>query len=137
VTRFPVYTLLIILGACGEPIPEVKVGLGNPPSFALKGRIDTLIFSVGPVDDQKPIDEHKPIWEIKNTDSRSGTPVNVVYGVTPVGFQQTAPEGKIPPASLVNGKKYFYWAQGFYGAKVGCFELRQDKARKVACQKDD
>jgi hypothetical protein len=132
--RFSVFTLLIILGACGEPIPEVIVGVGNPPSFALKGRTDTLIFSVGPVDDQKPIDAQKTIWEIRNTNSRSGIPVNVVHGVTPVGFQQIAPEGNVLPASLVNGKRYFYWAQGMYGAKVGCFELQQDNAREVACK---
>jgi hypothetical protein len=132
--RFPIFTLLIVLGACGEPIPEVKVGVGNPPSFALKGRTDTLGFSVGAVDDEKPIDVQKPMWEIMNTNSRSGTPVNVVYGVMPAGFHQIAPEGNVLPASLVNGKRYFYWAQGLYGAKVGCFELQQDKAREVACE---
>ena len=133
-TRFPVFALLIILGACGEPIPEVKVGGGNPPDFALKGRTDTLIFSVGAVDDQKSIDTQKPMWDIRKTNSRSGTTVNVVYGVTPAGFQQLAPEGDVLPAPLVNGKRYFYWAQGMYGAKVGCFELQQDKAREVACE---
>jgi hypothetical protein len=132
--RFPVFTLLIVLGACGEPIPEVKVGGGNPPDFALKGRTDTLGFSIGAVDDQKPIDTQKPMWEIRNTNIRSGTPVNVVYGVTPAGFQQISPEGNVLPASLVNGKRYFYWTQGIYGAKVGCFELQQDKAREVACE---
>jgi hypothetical protein len=134
VTRFLVFILLIILGACGEPIPEVKVGGSNPPDFALKGRTDTLIFSIGTVDDQKPIDTQNPMWEIRNANSPTGTPINVAYGVIPAGFQQTAPEGNILPASLVNGKKYFYWAQGFYGAKVGCFELQQDKAREVACK---
>jgi hypothetical protein len=132
--RFPIFTLLIILGACGEPIPEVKVGVGNPPNFALKGRIDTLIFSVGAVDDEKPIDVQKSMWEIRNTNSPSETPVNVVYGVTPAGFHQIAPEGNVLPAPMVNGKRYFYWAQGMYGAKVGCFELQQDKAREVACE---
>lgn len=135
--KFLAFTLLIILVACGEPIPEVKVRAGNPPSFALKGRTDTLIFSIGGVDDQKSIDSQKPMWEIRNTNSPAGTPINVVYGVVPAGFRQIVPEGNVLPASLVNGKKYFYWAQGFYGAKVGCFELQQDKARELACNRND
>jgi hypothetical protein len=42
--KFLAFTLLIILAACGEPIPEVNVEGGNPPSFVLKGRTDTLIL---------------------------------------------------------------------------------------------
>ncbi|MGE0131094.1 MAG: hypothetical protein AB7U82_23700 [Blastocatellales bacterium] len=135
--KFLAFTLLVILVACGEPIPVVKVGGGNPPSFVLKGRTDTLIFSIGGVDDHKSIDTQKPMWEIRNTDSPAGTPVNVVYGVIPAGFRQIIPEGDILPPSVVNGKKYFYWAQGFYGAKVGCFEFQQNKAREVACKQND
>jgi hypothetical protein len=137
--KFLVFILLVILGACGEPIPEVKVGVGNPPSFTLKGRNDTLIFSVGEVNDHTPIDRQKPIWEIRRSNSTAGTPidavyVDVVYGKVPTGFHQLVPEGNFSPPALVNGRKYFYWAQGFYGAKVGCFELQQDKAREVVCK---
>jgi len=135
--KFSVFTFLMILAACGEPIPEVKVGGGNPPSFALKGRTDTLIFSIGPMEDQKPIDTQKAIWEIRKRDSPTATPIRVIYGVVPTGFQQIVPEGNVIPTAVVSGKKYYYWAQGMDGAKVGCFELQLDKAREVICKQGD
>src|SRR5262249_36077909 len=40
----------------------------------------------------------------------------------------------IAPLPLVEGRKYTYWAQGFYGGKLGCFEIREGKALKAECE---
>jgi len=61
-------------------------------------------------------------------------PNNVVYGIIPQGFRQITPKDNITPPPLAEGRRYTYWAQGFYGGKVGCFEIREGKALKAECE---
>ncbi len=125
---------LALLLAC-EPIPEVKLSGGNPLSFNLGGRTDTLIFFICCQEPLQPLDQENYIWEIRsNNDPNVNHPINVVYGIIPQGFQQISPGDNTAPPPLVEGRKYTYWAQGFYGGKVGCFEILEGKALKAECE---
>jgi hypothetical protein len=125
---------LALLLAC-EPIPEVKLSGGNPPSFNLGGRTDTLGFFICCQQSLQPLDQENYIWEIRNNNGPNvHRPINAVYGIIPQGFQQIIPRDNTAPPPLVEGRKYTYWAQGFYGGKVGCFEIREGKALKTECE---
>jgi hypothetical protein len=125
---------LALLLAC-EPGPEVKLSGGNPPSFILGGRADTLLFYVCCQEPLQPQNQENYVWEIRNNnDPNVSRPITVVYGVIPQGFQQTSPRDNTAPPPLVESRKYTYWAQGYYGGKAGCFEIRGGKAVTVKCE---
>jgi hypothetical protein len=39
--------------------------------------------------------------------------------------------------NIVEGRKYTYDALGYYGSKIGCFEIREGKAVTVGCEDRD
>jgi hypothetical protein len=129
------YVFVLLLSfmqlAC-EPLPEVKVINDDHPRFRLSGRADTRIFSICCKDGTAPDGYESYIWEIRNI-SHQGRPIDVEYGLIPTDFRQVTPTENRPPPSLVPGRKYSYWAQGIYGAKVGCFEITERRIVEVPC----
>ena len=134
--KYAFILLLTLMQLSCEPLPEVRVIDNNPPRFSLGGRTDTLIFSVCCKEGTVPKGQESYIWEVRNTsDPKVKMPIEVSYGVIPAGFHQMTPSEDKPPPPLESGRKYSYWAQGLYGAKVGCFEITDGKAREVACDR--
>ena len=130
--KYDVVLLLLFMQLSCEPLPEVKVIDNDRPRFRLSGRTDTLIFSVCCKDGTVPEGYESYLWEIRNN-SDPKRPIEVTYGVIPAKFHQLTPSEDKPPPSLVSGRKYSYWAQGMYGARVGCFEIKDGRLKEVPC----
>ena len=135
--KIVVVLFLALLLAC-EPALKVKLSGGNPPGFSLGGQDNTLMFFICCQEPLQPLDQENYIWEIRNNNAPNVTyPINVTYGLIPQGFQQISPKDNTAPPPLVEGRKYTYWAQGYYGGKGGCFEIRKGKAVTIGCDNRD
>jgi hypothetical protein len=124
---------LLLFTAC-EPIPEVRISGGNPPGFRLAGETDTLEFFICCKEPLQPIERENYLWSISIADPNDKLRLDLIYGVIPRGYKQTIPEQNTVPQALVEGRVYTYWAQGIYGGKVGCFEIRNSKAVEANCE---
>src|ERR1051325_6413318 len=129
-TRASIVTILcLFLLSCGEPIPRVKIGGANPPTFTIS-RTDVIYFEVCCETDHDQPPYHNDLWKISHN-GHPTSPLEIVYGDVPKGYVQFIPENNKPAPGLVGGRRYHYEAMGSWGAKVGMFEIRDGKAVEV------
>jgi hypothetical protein len=138
-----------------EQRTSVELAEDSPLAFVLSGsgRLAQLtLYAPEQEDVADPNDLTYALWEIVPL-SDDGEHVSrlhsIRYGVVPSGYKQRIPDNGVPPANLLQGKRYFYRfvtmnapsASGYFEIREGrpvkvkgpCFELRDEKWVRVEC----
>ena len=134
---FALTMMALVTSACHVDLNTyVKIAGGNPPSFVLSG-IGPLgrVTIYGPGYRGDLLDKSHMIWaiEAEGSDGKTFKEVGpITYGVTPQGFKQLIPEGKLAPVPLSQRDRYRYYVYSLRARPAqGYFEIYDDKAEIV------